>query len=139
MEFIPDKYQVICITNKRFPIITQYKIHQRVLATVKTAKYLGVNISDDLSWTKHIHEITQKANNLTSMLRRNISTLPSNIKEKCYQALVRPTVEYASTVWDPTKTIDIDKIEFLQRRAARFVKGDYRTTSIVTCVTNGLR
>ena len=46
-----------------------------------------------------------------------------------YFALVRPLLEYASSVWDPHTTADIHKIEMVQRRAARFVIGNYRQTS----------
>jgi hypothetical protein len=43
------------------------------------------------------------------------------IKEQAYQTLVRPLVEYASTVWNPYTKIEINKIEAVQRRAARYV------------------
>ena len=43
--------------------------------------------------------------------------------------LVRAIIEYASTVWDPHTQSNISQIEAVQRRAARFVKGDYRTSS----------
>ena len=41
-------------------------------------------------------------------------------------------LEYAASVWDPHLAKDINKLENIQRRSARFVKGDYRTTSSVT-------
>ena len=44
-------------------------------------------------------------------------------------SLVRPGLEYASTVWNPyTKTLK-NKLEMVQRRAARFVLYRYRRTS----------
>jgi len=39
-------------------------------------------------------------------------------------------LEYAATVWDPHLAKNINKLENTQR-SARFVKGDYRTTSSV--------
>ena len=49
-----------------------------------------------------------------------------------YKTYVRPTLEYASSVWDP-HTIDlISHIEMVQRRAARFVKADYSQQNSVT-------
>ena len=35
------------------------------------------------------------------------------------------TMEYASSVWDPYTNTNIKKLEMIQRRVARFVKGDY--------------
>ena len=42
------------------------------------------------------------------------------------------TLEYASTVWDPHLVKDIMKLEAVQRRAARFVVGDFCRWSSVT-------
>ena len=42
--------------------------------------------------------------------------MPSiGIKEQAYQTLVRPLVEYASTVWNPYMKTEINKIETVQK------------------------
>jgi hypothetical protein len=41
-------------------------------------------------------------------------------------------MEYACIIWDPVTQKNIRELEMVQRRAARFVTGDYRTTSSVT-------
>ena len=52
-------------------------------------------------------------------------------KELAYTSLVRPLLEYATPAWDPYCAKDINKLEMVQRRAARFAKSDYcRTTSV---------
>ena len=43
-----------------------------------------------------------------------------------YQTMVRPTLEYASTVWDPHHQVHIRALEGNQRRAARIVTNNYR-------------
>ena len=45
---------------------------------------------------------------------------------------MRPNLEYATAVWDPYRQEQIDSIEAVQRRAARFIKRDYNRTSSVT-------
>ena len=47
----------------------------------KDAKYLGVTVSDDLEWTKHIDVITSKANSKLSFLRRNPKGCPEKLRE----------------------------------------------------------
>ena len=43
------------------------------------------------------------------------------MKQNAYKALVHPLAEYASPVWDPYHQTEIDRIEMVQRRAARYV------------------
>ena len=64
---------------------------------------------------------------------------PPSVKERCYTALVRPLVEYASTVWSPHTAANINKIEQVQRCAARFVNNDFRRQSSVTEILQQLK
>jgi hypothetical protein len=86
----------------------------------------------EVSWNHHIGTVTKKANNINAFLSRNISSGPSKIKAQCYTTLVRPTMEYACIIWDPVTQKNIRELEMVQRRAARFVTEDYRTTSSMT-------
>ena len=47
-------------------------------------------------------------------------------------------LDYSSTVWDPHPNKDINRIENIQRKAARFVKSDYKQTSSVTSMMDEL-
>jgi hypothetical protein len=47
-------------------------------------------------------------------------------------------LEYASPIWDPYHKTLKDKLEKVQRRAARFVKNDYARTSSVTSMLQDL-
>ena len=58
-------------------------------------------------------------------MRRNIGDCPTHIKANCFQTLVRPILEYGCAVWDPHHISDINKIEKVQKRAARFVTGNH--------------
>ena len=55
-----------------------------------------------------------------------------------YQTLVRPQLEYGSEVWSPHTQLQIDQIESVQRRAARWIKQDYGQTSSVTDMLKSL-
>ena len=120
---------VIRETRKRNPTKTTYAIHGHNLTKKKTGKCLRVTIADSLNWNVHVDATSKKANNSLAFLRRNLASCPRDIKAQSYQALVRPILEYASTSWDPYTKSYIQQLEAVQRSAARFVTGDYRTTS----------
>ncbi|MCG8032702.1 MAG: reverse transcriptase domain-containing protein [Candidatus Thiodiazotropha taylori] len=132
MEFNPGKCQVVRVTRSQDPILTTYKLHDQTLEVVPCARYLGVDISHDLSWKPHITRITASANKSLGFLRRNLKAQNPQLRERAYKAVVRPKLEYAAPVWDPHTQDDIGKIEMVQRRAARWVLNDYSTHSKVS-------
>ena len=109
-------------------------MHNQELESVDAAKYLGVTISKDLSWKYHINNITSTANKTLGFVKRNVVAKNKDIKTMAYNSLVRPQVEHASAVWSPytKKKKKINKIEKVQRRAARWVSNDNISYSSVT-------
>ena len=81
---------------------------------------------------------TKSANSSLSFLRRNLTSCPRDIKTQCYKSLVRPILEYSAAAWDPHTQNCIHRLEAVQRRAARFVTGDYRTTSSTSQMLSNL-
>ncbi|KAK3108730.1 hypothetical protein FSP39_014351 [Pinctada imbricata] len=61
MAFHPAKCTVIHVSKKRRPIKAQYQLHGHILEAVPSGKYLGISISEDLSWHDHINTTTAKA------------------------------------------------------------------------------
>ena len=90
MAFNPEKCEVIRITKKKKTVLFDYKLHGITLQLTKNAKYLGIQISDDLAWSKHINQMTTKSNNTLKFIKRNIQTNIRKIKETAYKTYVRP-------------------------------------------------
>ena len=114
------------------PTLFNYTLHGVGRKETDSAKYLGVNISRDLSWAKHINQITMKNNNSLKFIKRNIQTNNPRLKESASKTYVRPLVEYAASVWDPWQKKNINKIEMIQHRAIRYIFNDYSLTSSVS-------
>ena len=56
-----------------------------------------------------------------------------------YISLVRPHLEYASSVWDPFRKCHINALEMVQRKAARFATSNYtREPGTVTTILQNL-
>ena len=129
MSFNPSKCEVVRVTKRRNLVEATYQIHRHDLTMTKTGKYLGVIISEDLSWKAHMDATTKKTNNSLAFLQQNLSSCLQDVKAQSYKMLVRPILDYAGSAWDPHTTTCIQQLEAVQRRAARFVTGDYRTTN----------
>ena len=121
MRFQPVKCNMMQLTNKHNKIQASYTLEGTVLENVDSIKYLGVTITSDLKWNSHIRNVCSKANRTLGFLRRNLFSCPQDVKEAAYKSLVRPILEYGSTVWDPHYNGLNDELENVQKRAARFV------------------
>ena len=139
MRFNASKCQVLQVTKKRDIFPAAYTIHGQVLEVVKSAKYLGVHLDNQLNFNTHVDAISRKAHGTKAFLSRNLSHCSQQVKETAYNTYVRPTVEFASAAWDPHTQRNIQKIEQVQRSAAQFVMGDYNRTSSVTDMMNILK
>ena len=93
-----------------------------------------------VSWTNHIKRVTAKAQRSLGFVRRNLSSAPRPVKTQMYETRVRPHLEYASSAWDPHTQSNIKALEMVQRRAARFVTGNYsREPGTVTGIISDLQ
>ena len=86
------------ILNK---IQASYTLEGTVLENVDYIKYLGVTITNDLKWIVHISNICTKAYRTLEFSRQTLFSYPQNVKEAAYKGMVRPILEYGSSVWDP--------------------------------------
>ena len=75
--------------------------------------------------------VVAKANRTLGFLRRNLRIRETNIKVQAYKSLARPILEYSCTEWDPAAQKDIDRLEAVQRRAARFALNRHQKTASV--------
>ena len=133
-----NKCEVLHISLKQI-IKKLYLLYDEPLKCVNEARYLGVMIDSKLTFNTHVNLVCKKANNTLSFLRRNLSSCQREVKAEAYLMYVRPILEYATCVWAPHTQCNIDKLEAVQRRAARFVIGDFRSTSSVTQMLTTLK
>ena len=125
MKFNAKKCYILSITNKgkhKF-----YELNSYILKHVENNPYLGLILSNDLKFSTHIDQISKKASSTLGFIQRNLKKCPSEVKKTAYISLVRSTLEYGATVWDPYLKKDIYKLERVQRKAIRFIKSDFKS------------
>ena len=117
---------------KKNPSKYCYSLNSDNVRGVPHTEYLVVILNEHLTFNEHVKKTSFKANQAKSLLQRNISSCPTKVKEACHKLMVRPVIEYASSVWSPYTKAKIGLVEAVQRRAARFVTGNFELTSSVT-------
>ncbi len=109
--------------RKEFSIPIQ--VEWEILKGVTHHAYLWVEIDCKINWVQHVTNIVNKGNRSSAFLRRNLGMCPKNIKCAAYFTLIRPHLEYSVCAWDPYLKGQKDKIEKVQKKAARFAENNY--------------
>ena len=112
----------MCITLKKKPPTFTYYINNNALEWLDTFKYLGILVDNRLKWQAQVEGTVLKASQVLNLLR-TMKDCSMDAKKKVYTALVRPLLEYAAPTWSPHLHRDIDMLEKVQKRAARWVCG----------------
>ena len=100
MKFNPSKYTTLSIARSS-AMHKFYTLCGTVLQHVSEAKYIGVTLSDDLQWSKHISNLSVKASSTLGLLRQNLPQCPQALREQAYISRIRSRLEYWSAIWDP--------------------------------------
>ena len=125
MSFNAKKCYILTVNNKGSH--KYYQLNNQILKHVDKNPYLGIILSRDLSWSNHIDHICNKASATLGFLKRNLKHCPMECRKMAYIALVRSTLEYGASIWDPHLEKDINKLENIQRKAARFITNNHHS------------
>ena len=108
-------------TSYSYPVHLYYQ-REVLHESVSSSKYLGVDISNNLTWDERINRSTKNTNQTLGFLRRNTKVKSEPIK----------SIAYPSEIWSPHTQTRIDQFLSFQRRTARWMKSDYGHTFSVT-------
>ena len=90
---------------------------------VNEVKDLGVVMDSALKFNAHIDGIVAKANSRAYLIRKCFVSRDPEIMTRAFNVYVRPLLEYASPVWSPQYSYQIDKVESVQRRFTKRLRG----------------
>ncbi|CAM5141001.1 unnamed protein product [Natator depressus] len=121
MKFNSEKCKVMHleINNKNF----SYKLGTHQLEVTEEEKDLGVLVDHRMTMSCQCDMAVKKANAVLGCIRRGISSRDKEVLVPLYKALVRPHREYCVQFWSPMFKKDEFKLEQVQRRATRMIRG----------------
>ena len=94
----------------------QYKVSRDdTLYPVEDVRDLGVKVSSDLRWSRHIGSMVSKARSTLSWMFSVFRTRDRTVMTTLYKSLIRSLLEYCCPLWNPSKVTEIQLIEGVQR------------------------
>ena len=134
MKLHEDKFELLCYRTpasktlaEALPFmgdVTNYTTpNGTTLDRSPLVRDLGVNMSEELSWSPHINLMVDQARQIASWVLGVFKDRSKPVMLQLYKSLIRSRVEYCCPLWNPTKIADIQSIESIQRQFTRRIQG----------------
>ena len=125
MQFNSDKFECLRYgSNKDIKEVTCYTSNTGSTITVKDSlRDLGVTMSSDGSFKKHITGAIDAANKMCAWILRTFKTRASNLMLTLWRSMVLSRLDYCCQLWCPIQKGDIQSLERVQRSFVRKISG----------------
>ena len=103
---------------------------------VANHKRLRMIIDEDLTYEVHVDKLCNKLSKQLGLLRHISPYLNKNQRIIFFNAVIKPLLMYASTVWTSCNKEVLETVLCMQKRAARIFLEAQRTSRAVTLLNN---
>ena len=114
MKFNEGKFQLLQMGPDE-SLKLPYQHGEINITKSENVKDLGISVSEDLSFSHHITEMTSNATKFASWLLRTFYTRSKDAMLLFLKTYLISRLEYCSPVWCPHKIKEIEQIEAVQR------------------------
>ncbi|PFX17087.1 putative RNA-directed DNA polymerase from transposon BS [Stylophora pistillata] len=101
----------------------QLNVNSTELEQVNSHKLLGVTIDSQLTFDQHVENLCTKLSQRIAVLRKIRRFLPIDQRKLYYNAMIKQTMLYASTIWTSCSAENLQKVFKLQKHAAHVILG----------------
>ena len=107
-------------TAQRIVAYPELKINNFIIDRATEFNFLGLIISSNMKWKKHIDHIALKVSKIIGIMYRLKFILPSDVLLTIYNSLILPHFNYCHLAWGSNITAG-HKLHLLQKKAVRIV------------------
>ena len=97
------------------------KIKEQQLSQVKSFKYLGVTVDENLKWDVHIEQLCIKLGKMVSYMSRLRQFVNMSELKLIYNSIVLPHFDYGDIVWQSANNNCVAQLQKIQNRAGRII------------------
>ena len=94
-------------------------INGTIIERVQSFNFLGITISESMSWANHLLFIKKKISKVIGILYRLKNTFPSEVLKTLYKSLVLSYINYGLLLCG----VEVKNLEVIQKRAIRLITG----------------
>ena len=126
MKMNPSKCSYMVFSRSKENIATRLNISDTILERKRSQKILGIQISDDLSWSIHCQDICRKAYSRMTMLTK-LKYVGVRIEDlvDIYILYIRSVAEYCSVAFHSSLTLEqSNRLERIQKTCLKIILND---------------
>ena len=121
IKFSRDKCEVLHLGKRNQ--MHSYEIGDTWLSNTISEKDLGIVVDHKLNMSQQGDVATKKTNAILGCINRSTVSKSCKVLIPLYSALIRPHLESCVQFWKPHLKKDAEKLEQVQRRTTRMIRG----------------
>jgi hypothetical protein len=126
MKLNENKSNYMLLSNCNEKFATRITLNSKKLDRVKEICHLGLWITEDLKWDKHVSETCKRTYSRIKMLSKlKYAGVPTEDLIEIYSLFIRSIAEYCTTVFHSSLTQKLsNKLESIQKTCLRVILGE---------------
>lgn len=123
--------QLFTLSTRAYDV--SLRIGNNEITRVDCATYLGVDLDNRLSWSRHISRLSSQGERRMTLLNRLAGVqwgASQDVLSTAYKTYVRPSMEYGSELLVTASESALSKLSITQNKALRLITGAPKSTPI---------